>query len=144
MPILESKLNPRAADFQQNAEKMRLIVNDLREKVAKNTLGGGEATRQKHVARGKLLPRDRIDLLIDEMHIRFPIFAAQNALLHAIENLTNECGSFVSPCWGNGVSGTRFIIGLHHKTGFFKFSDRFFTFRPRNNRITFPVDQHDF
>ena len=65
MPILESKLNPRAADFQQNAEKMRLIVNDLREKVAKNTLGGGEATRQKHVARGKLLPRDRIDLLID-------------------------------------------------------------------------------
>lgn len=35
MPILESKLNPRSADFQLNAEKMRSIVADLREKVAK-------------------------------------------------------------------------------------------------------------
>lgn len=65
MPILESKLNPRSADFQLNAEKMRSIVADLREKVAKNALGGGEGPRAKHLARGKLLPRERIDLLLD-------------------------------------------------------------------------------
>lgn len=44
---------------------MRSIVADLREKVAKNALGGGEGPRAKHLARGKLLPRERIDLLLD-------------------------------------------------------------------------------
>ena len=65
MPILESKLNPRAADFQTNADKMRALVADLRDKVARNAQGGGEAARAKHTARGKLLPRERIDLLLD-------------------------------------------------------------------------------
>lgn len=64
MPILESKL-PRAADFQANADKMRALVADLRDKVAKAALGGGDKARAKHAARGKLLPRERIDLLLD-------------------------------------------------------------------------------
>ncbi|OQS37189.1 carboxyl transferase domain-containing protein [Chromobacterium haemolyticum] len=65
MPILESKLSPRAADFQANADKMRALVADLRDKVAKAALGGGDKARAKHAARGKLLPRERIDLLLD-------------------------------------------------------------------------------
>nr|WP_294865122.1 carboxyl transferase domain-containing protein [uncultured Pseudogulbenkiania sp.] len=65
MPTLESKLSPRAAEFQTNADKMRALVADLKEKVGRNALGGGDAARAKHVARGKLLPRERIDLLLD-------------------------------------------------------------------------------
>lgn len=65
MPIIDSKLNPRAADFQANAAQMRTLVADLRAKIARNALGGGEGPRSKHVARGKLLPRERIDLLTD-------------------------------------------------------------------------------
>jgi 3-methylcrotonyl-CoA carboxylase beta subunit len=65
MPIIESKLSPRAADFQANADKMRTLVADLQQKVAQAALGGGEGPRAKHVARGKLLPRDRINLLLD-------------------------------------------------------------------------------
>ncbi|OQS31701.1 carboxyl transferase domain-containing protein [Chromobacterium haemolyticum] len=65
MPILESKLSPRAADFQANADKMRALVADLHDKVAKAALGGGDKARAKHAARGKLLPRERIDLLLD-------------------------------------------------------------------------------
>ncbi|MDC7698655.1 carboxyl transferase domain-containing protein [Vogesella indigofera] len=65
MPIIESKLSPRAADFQANADKMRALVADLKEKVAKAALGGGDKARDKHVARGKLLPRERINLLLD-------------------------------------------------------------------------------
>ncbi len=65
MPIIDSKLNPRAADFQANAAQMRTLVADLRAKIARNALGGGEGPRSKHVARGKLLPRERIDLLLD-------------------------------------------------------------------------------
>ncbi|WP_024303425.1 carboxyl transferase domain-containing protein [Pseudogulbenkiania sp. MAI-1] len=65
MPTLESKLSPRSAEFQANADKMRALVADLKDKVAKAALGGGDAARAKHTARGKLLPRERIDLLLD-------------------------------------------------------------------------------
>ncbi len=65
MPQIESKLNPRHADFRQNAEAMQAIVDDLRQKVAAVAQGGGEAARAKHVARGKLLPRDRVRMLTD-------------------------------------------------------------------------------
>jgi 3-methylcrotonyl-CoA carboxylase beta subunit len=65
MPVLESKLNSRSADFQANAEVLRAAVKDLRAKLSKAALGGGEAARAKHVARGKLLPRDRVQMLLD-------------------------------------------------------------------------------
>ena len=65
MPIIESKLSPRAPDFQANADKMRALVDDLKQKVATAALGGGDKARDKHTARGKLLPRERINLLLD-------------------------------------------------------------------------------
>src|SRR5450830_1330224 len=65
MPQLESKLNPRSEEFQQNANTLNLLVDDLRAKVAAIAEGGGEAARAKHVARGKLLPRDRVQMLLD-------------------------------------------------------------------------------
>src|SRR5476651_1230927 len=65
MPHIESKLNPRSADFKANAAAMQAIVDDLRDKVARIALGGGAAASAKHVARGKLLPRDRVQMLLD-------------------------------------------------------------------------------
>jgi len=65
MPALTSLLNPRGADFQANAEAMRGVVDDLRRTVDKIALGGSESARQKHIARGKLLPRERVNALID-------------------------------------------------------------------------------
>src|SRR5450830_1883394 len=65
MPILESKLNARSADIQANAAAMRALVDDLNAQIAKAALGGGEAARAKHTGRGKLLPRDRVQLLLD-------------------------------------------------------------------------------
>ena len=65
MTILESKLNPRSADFASNAAAMTALVDDLRAQVAKVAEGGGEAARAKHTARGKLLPRDRVQMLLD-------------------------------------------------------------------------------
>jgi 3-methylcrotonyl-CoA carboxylase beta subunit len=65
MPVLTTQLNPRSADFQGNVEAMRKVVADLRQTVDKIVLGGSEAARQKHIARGKLLPRERINTLID-------------------------------------------------------------------------------
>jgi 3-methylcrotonyl-CoA carboxylase beta subunit len=65
MPVLETQLNARSADFQANAAAMRVVVDDLRTRIAQAQLGGGDATRAKHVARGKLLPRERVNTLLD-------------------------------------------------------------------------------
>jgi len=65
MPALETLLNPRSADFQANAAAMRALVDDLAVQVARAAEGGGEAARAKHMARGKLSPRDRVAMLLD-------------------------------------------------------------------------------
>jgi 3-methylcrotonyl-CoA carboxylase beta subunit len=65
MPELKTGINPRSEEFRANAAAMRSLVADLREKVAAVALGGDEAARTKHVARGKLLPRERVRELLD-------------------------------------------------------------------------------
>ena len=65
MPAIRSRLNPRSPEFRANAERMRALVADLREKVAQAALGGPEEARTKHAARGKLLPRERVRTLLD-------------------------------------------------------------------------------
>ena len=65
MQVIQSKLNARSTDFQANAVHMRGLVGELRTVVERVGLGGGDAPRQKHVARGKLLPRERIEQLLD-------------------------------------------------------------------------------
>ena len=65
MPVLTSKLNPRSEDFKASAGRMRELVDDLNAKLAQIALGGGESARAKHAARGKLLPRERVEMLLD-------------------------------------------------------------------------------
>ena len=65
MPVLETKLNARSAEFQANAASMRALVADLQLQLAKSAAGGGDAARAKHVARGKLPPRERVQMLLD-------------------------------------------------------------------------------
>ncbi|MCW8126127.1 carboxyl transferase domain-containing protein [Microbulbifer halophilus] len=65
MSQLQSKINTRDKTFTENREQMQKLVADLRGKVEKISLGGSERAREKHVARGKLLPRDRVDALLD-------------------------------------------------------------------------------
>jgi 3-methylcrotonyl-CoA carboxylase beta subunit len=65
MAVLESKLNPRSADFSANASAMRALVDDLVAQVAQASQGGGAEARAKHTARGKLLPRERVAMLLD-------------------------------------------------------------------------------
>ncbi len=62
---IESKLNPRDAQFHANAQAMQAQVDDLRKQLGRAALGGGETARERHLSRGKLLPRDRVDMLLD-------------------------------------------------------------------------------
>ncbi len=65
MAVLKTALDPSAEDFRRNAEAMRAAVADLGAKVAAIKEGGGEEARKKHLARGKLLPRERVRALLD-------------------------------------------------------------------------------
>jgi 3-methylcrotonyl-CoA carboxylase beta subunit len=65
MSLIRSSIDTRSGEFQNNAAAMRALVQDLREKAALIARGGTEEARHKHLARGKLLARDRIDALLD-------------------------------------------------------------------------------
>ena len=65
MSIIQSKVNTRAEDFIARQASMRTAVTDLREKVSVIEQGGGASYQERHTARGKLLPRERINTLID-------------------------------------------------------------------------------
>lgn len=65
MSRIVSKVDPRGAEFAANAQWMRGLVADLEEKVARVQQGGGEEARRRHTARGKLLPRERVERLLD-------------------------------------------------------------------------------
>ncbi len=65
MSILESRINSRSETFTANARAMLEQVEDLRRHLAVVAQGGGAAACAKHTARGKLLPRERVDRLLD-------------------------------------------------------------------------------
>lgn len=66
MPLIKTKVDTSAEDFEQNAAVNRALVAELKEIEEHILTGGSERAREKHVARGKLLPRDRISTLLDE------------------------------------------------------------------------------
>jgi len=65
MPVLKTAVDPRSEEFRTNAAATAALVADLRAQVQKVKAGGGEPAREKHLARGKLLPRDRVRRLLD-------------------------------------------------------------------------------
>ena len=65
MSVLPSQIRTRSDEFRVNAERMKALVAELREKTATVAKGGPEPARTKYQQRGKLLVRDRIDLLLD-------------------------------------------------------------------------------
>ncbi len=64
-PVLTSTLDPDSPEARARADHNRGLAAQLREKVAEAALGGSEKHRERHVARGKLLPRERVERLLD-------------------------------------------------------------------------------
>ncbi|MEU1933863.1 carboxyl transferase domain-containing protein [Streptomyces coeruleorubidus] len=64
-PELTSAADPASEAFRANEEAHHALVEELRAKLAAAAQGGGEKARARHTARGKLLPRDRVDTLLD-------------------------------------------------------------------------------
>jgi 3-methylcrotonyl-CoA carboxylase beta subunit len=65
VPVIRSQLDVRSEEYRANHERLKALVADLRDQVARVSLGGDEEARAKHLARGKLLPRERVRMLLD-------------------------------------------------------------------------------
>src|SRR3990167_9015146 len=65
MSDFQTQITAGDKTFQQNASVMHALVEDLKKKLDKIKLGGGPKARERHHEHGKLLPRERIDKLLD-------------------------------------------------------------------------------
>ena len=65
MSRLTSSADPHSEAFKSNRAAMLALVEELRGKTAEAAEGGSERSREKHLSRGKLLPRDRVERLLD-------------------------------------------------------------------------------
>ena len=65
MAAFKSPIDTRSEAFRANAKAMKALTDDLKKRLAAIAKGGGEEARKRHLARGKLLPRERIRLLLD-------------------------------------------------------------------------------
>jgi 3-methylcrotonyl-CoA carboxylase beta subunit len=63
--VLTSAADPASAEFARNEDEHRRLVRELNERLARAAAGGGEKARARHTERGKLLPRERVDRLLD-------------------------------------------------------------------------------
>ncbi len=80
MAILSSMISTASEEFKANAAHMRALVEDLEAKRAVTAQGGPERARERHAARGKLLPRERVMRLVDpgSPFVEFSQLAAWN------------------------------------------------------------------
>src|SRR3569832_1965519 len=111
MAQLESNLNQRADDFKRNEEAMRALAADLRAKVQQAAQGGGDEARDKHTARGKLLPRERVQLLLDP---GTPFLELSQLAAHGMYDDAAPCAGIIT---GIGrVSGLECVIVCNDAT----------------------------
>ena len=95
MSVLQTQLNNRSADFLANTAALQAVVDDLRVQLKKSAAGGGEKARAKHVARGKLPPRERVQMLLDP---GTPFLELAPLAAHAM--YLNKEGMEDAPCAG--------------------------------------------
>jgi len=65
MNVFQSKVNPQSPDYQENLKKMLALVDELNAKLEECRFQGKPFHLKRHVERGKLLARDRLELLLD-------------------------------------------------------------------------------
>src|SRR6266404_6301619 len=100
LPMIESAIDLRSHEARANAETMRELVADLRETAQNVRLGGGQTARERHLSRGKLLPRDRVRALIDPVS---PFLEVGQLAAHGL--------------YGGEVPSAGLIAGIGHVAG---------------------------
>jgi len=100
MPVIQSQISPGSENFRANADRMRALVAEIAEKARAIESGGPAEARERHVARGKLLPRERLAQLLD----------AGSPFL--------EIGQFAAwDMYGGEIASAGLIAGIGHVEG---------------------------
>ena len=111
MSVIQTQLNPRSAEFQAHAAQVQAAVSDLQQQIAMAAAGGGQVARDRHTARGKLLPRERVQMLLDP---GTPFLELAPLAAHAMYNGDAPCAGVVA---GIGrVSGVDCMIVCNDAT----------------------------
>ena len=111
MTVIRTALDRRSDEYIRNAEALGAQVDDLRARVAEAKGGGGERARQKHLARGKLLPRDRVRTLLD---VGSPFLELSQLAAHGMYDGAVPAGGIIT---GIGrVSGRECVIVANDAT----------------------------
>ncbi|MBP6903028.1 MAG: methylcrotonoyl-CoA carboxylase [Burkholderiaceae bacterium] len=106
MAVLHTQLNARSEEFRANAAAMRALVDDLNARLAQIAEGGGADARAKHLSRGKLLPRERVERLLDPDTPFLEI-----APLAALGMYPEKNGQDSAPCAGM-IAGIGRVAGI--------------------------------
>jgi 3-methylcrotonyl-CoA carboxylase beta subunit len=111
MPRIRTQLDPRSEEFAANAEHMTALVEDLKARLARAALGGSDRARRKHAERGKLLPRERIEALLDEGS---PFLELSSLAAHGLYEDAAPCAGIIT---GIGrVRGTEVMVVANDAT----------------------------
>ncbi len=111
MPIIESQIDTRSPAFAENTAAMQEKVKSLQTLLQQTALGGSEAARQKHIARGKLLPRERVEKLLDP---GTPFLELSGLAAHGMYNGDAPAAGIIT---GIGrVSGTECVVVCNDAT----------------------------
>ncbi|MCW5627081.1 MAG: methylcrotonoyl-CoA carboxylase, partial [Burkholderiales bacterium] len=109
--MIRSRLNARSEEFRAAAAAMGMLVTDLRAQVSRVAEGGGVAAREKHLARGKLLPRERVRQLLD---VGSPFLELSQLAAHGMYNAESPGAGIIT---GIGrVSGRECVIVANDAT----------------------------
>ena len=93
MAMIESRVDAGTPQFADNARYMRGLVEDLQQQTAAARLGGGEVACERHRARGKLLPRERVAALLDQTS---PFLELSGLAGYGLYDGNAPCGGLVS------------------------------------------------
>ena len=111
MALLKTRINPNSDEYKANHTHMTRLVKDLRAKFETISRGGSEASRERHIGRGKLLPRDRLNHLLDPGS---PFLELSQFAACGMYNDESPCASLIT---GIGhVSGQECLIVVNDAT----------------------------
>ena len=94
MPVLKSNININSEECRENRKRHEDLLSEINNAVEFALAGGGEASKKRHVERGKILPRDRINSLIDpgSPFLEIGLFAANDLYNNVSPSAGIICG----------------------------------------------------
>ena len=110
MRSIKSLVDKNSESYRANYAANLAAVERLKGELKKSTLGGGEQYVKRHLSRGKLLPRERVEMLLDEGSFQWRIDWTYDALDHVTAQTSNQGESFAMTYDAQGRQATVGVV----------------------------------